>query len=64
MRVKHRKATKNIKEYCAKYGTDHQGVDADLDLDNLFVVEKYKIVYCSVPKVGFAFTGVLSFKMS
>ena len=52
MRVKHRKATKNIKEFCAKYGTDHQSVDVDPDLDNLFVVEKYKIVYCSVPKVA------------
>ena len=52
MRVKHGKATKKIKEYCAKYGTYPQSGDADADLDNLFVVERYKIVYCSIPKVA------------
>ena len=50
MGYKHRKATKQIKEYCVKYGTD--SLEKNPDLSSFFVSEKYKLVYCSIPKVA------------
>ena len=42
--------TKQIMEYCAKRGKDSS--EKDLDFKNFIVLEKYKLVYCSVPKVA------------
>lgn len=42
--------TKQIREYCAKYGNDSS--EKDLDFSNFIVLEKYKLVYCTVPKVA------------
>ena len=42
--------TKQIREYCAKYGKDSR--EKDLDFSSFIVLEKYKLVYCSVPKVA------------
>ncbi|XP_078369069.1 carbohydrate sulfotransferase 11-like [Oculina patagonica] len=50
MTSKQNETTKQIKDYCAKYAKDSN--ENDLDLSNLIVSEKYKLVYCSVPKVA------------
>ncbi|KAL9972752.1 hypothetical protein ACROYT_G019117 [Oculina patagonica] len=50
MTSKQSERTKQIKQYCAKYGKDSS--EKDLDLSNFIVLEKYKLVYCSVPKVA------------
>lgn len=50
MTAKHRATTEKIKEYCVKHGNDSLGKDPDLS--NFIVSEKYKLVYCSVPKVA------------
>ena len=50
MTSKQRKATKKIQKYCAEYGKD--STEKDLDFSNFIVLEKYKLVYCSVPKVA------------
>ena len=42
--------TKQIREYCAKHGKDPS--EKDLDFSSFIVLEKYKLVYCSVPKVA------------
>ena len=47
---KHTKMSEQIKEYCLKYGRDSR--EEDPDLSNFIVSEKYKLVYCSVPKVA------------
>ena len=50
MTSKQNKRTEQIQEYCANYAEDAD--EQDLDLSNLIVSEKYKLVYCSVPKVA------------
>ena len=50
MTSKQKETTKQITEYCAKSGKD--STEKDLDLSNFIVSEKYKLVYCSVPKVA------------
>ena len=42
--------TKQIRQYCVKRGKDSSEID--LDFSNFIVLEKYKLVYCSVPKVA------------
>ena len=42
--------TKQIRQYCVKRGKD--STEIDLDFSNFIVLEKYKLVYCSVPKVA------------
>ena len=50
MASKQKEATKKIQEYCAEYGKD--STEKDLDFSNFIVLEKYKLVYCTVPKVA------------
>ena len=50
MTSKQKEATTKIQKYCAKYGNDSS--QKDLDFSNFIVLEKYKLVYCSVPKVA------------
>ena len=50
MTSKQKEATKKIQGYCAKYGKDSS--EKDLHLSNFIVLEKYKLVYCTVPKVA------------
>ena len=50
MTSKQKETTKKIQEYCADYGKDSS--EKDLDFKNFIVLEKYKLVYCSVPKVA------------
>jgi len=45
-----RKPQKKIQEYCAEYGKD--STEKDLDFSQFIVLEKYKLVYCTVPKVA------------
>ena len=50
MDAKQKEATKKIQEYCAEYGKDSTA--KDLDFSQFIVLEKYKLVYCTVPKVA------------
>ena len=50
MASKQKKTTKKIQEYCANYGRDSS--EKDLDFSNFIVLEQYKLVCCSVPKVA------------
>ena len=50
MTPKPKETTKKIQEYCADYGKDSS--EKDLDFKTFIVLEKYKLVYCSVPKVA------------
>ncbi|XP_068719057.1 carbohydrate sulfotransferase 11-like isoform X1 [Montipora capricornis] len=48
--LKHKKTSKLLREYCAQYQPKLQ--EKDLDFSNFIVLEKYKLVYCTVPKVA------------
>ena len=50
MTSKQNERTKHMNEYCAKYGKDSE--EKDLDLSNFIVSEKFRLVYCVVPKVA------------
>ena len=50
MTSKQKEATQRIQENCAEYGKDL--TEKDLDFSKFIVLEKYKLVYCSVPKVA------------
>jgi len=50
MTSRQKEATTKIQEYCAEYGKDSS--EKDLDFSNFIVLEKSKLVYCTVPKVA------------
>ena len=50
MTSKQNERTKHMNEYCAKYRKDSD--EKDLDLSNFIVSEKFRLVYCVVPKVA------------
>lgn len=48
--LKHKKTSKLLREYCAQYQPKLQ--EKDLAFSNFIVLDKYKLVYCTVPKVA------------
>lgn len=49
--AQNKKSEKLVREYCSRYGPELEK-EKNSDFSNLIVVEEYKLVYCSVPKVA------------